>query len=73
MRGFHACRFVEADNADEAEMRCLEALRVEPTFRVKSEKLRQQTPPAKIYFEEIIEVDPDTKRTPNSGAIWFEM
>jgi len=71
--GFYATRFVEADTAEEAELLGLEALRQEQGLQIKSDKLRKQQPPAKVYFEKIEAVAKDTPRVPNSGATWFEM
>ena len=71
--GFYTTRFVEADNAEEAELAGLEVLRTDPDLEIRSEKLRQQEPLAKVYFEEIVEVAEDTDRVPNEGATWFGM
>ena len=71
--GFYATRFVEADSAEEAELSGLEMLRNDPSFEIRSEKLRQQEPPAKVFFEEIVEVAPETDQVPNKGATWFNM
>jgi len=71
--GFYTTRWIEADSAEHAEMSALELLRTEPTFQIKSPKLREQSK-AKVYFEEILEVASDTPRVPpNKGATWFEM
>ena len=71
--GFYTTRFVEAENAEEAEFAGLEMLRADPGFEIRSEKLRQQEPQAKVFFEEIVEVAPDTDQVPNKGATWFNM
>jgi hypothetical protein len=71
--GFYATRFVTAASPDEAEFTALEMLRRDPDFQISSEKLRRQEPPAKVYFDEIVDVDSRTDQTPNSGATWFNM
>ena len=71
--GFYTTRFVEAENAEQAELAGLEALRSDEDLQIRSEKLKQQEPPAKVFFEDIVEVAPNTKRVPNKGATWFEM
>ena len=66
--GFYTTRWVEAADAEQAELAALDLLRTEPTFQLK-------TPPegveAKVYFDEIVEVD--GPGGPNAGATWFEM
>ena len=71
--GFYTTRFVEADSAEAAELAGLDVLRHDPDLQIRLEKLQQQEPQAKVYFEEIVEVDPDTKRVPNKGATWFDI
>ncbi len=71
--GFYTTRFVEADNCDEAELAALEILRSEPGLQISSEELKKKEPQAKVYFEEINEVDASTDQLPNKGATWFEM
>ena len=71
--GFYTTRFIEAADTEEAELAGLEMLRADPDLQIKSEKLKQQEPLAKVYFEEIIQVVEDTERKPNRGATWFEM
>jgi hypothetical protein len=70
LMGFYTTRWVEAPTADEAELIALEMLRSEYQF---SEKQKRKAPDARVYFEEIVEVAPDSKRNPNSGATWFDM
>jgi hypothetical protein len=70
LMGFYTTRWVEASTAEDAELIALEMLRSEFQF---SEKQKQKAPDARVYFEEIIEVEPDNTRNPNSGATWFEM
>ena len=69
--GFYTTRWIEAASAEEAEMTALELLKSEPTFQIKSPKLREQSK-AKVYFEEIVPVR-ETKRKPGGGATWFKM
>ena len=71
--GFYTTRFVMADSCGEAEKAGLELLREEPDLRAVPAELTQQEPRATVYFDEIVEVDPNTDRTPNSGFTWFEM
>ncbi|HET6536276.1 MAG TPA: hypothetical protein VFG41_08845 [Sphingomicrobium sp.] len=70
MMGFYTTRWVEAETAEAAEQGALESVRSEFTF---SEEDRQKAPDAMMYFEEIVEVEPDTPRVPNKGASWFPM
>lgn len=68
--GFHTTRFVDADGPEQAEMLALDALRGEDFFNVPSEKRSKN---AKVFFEEITEVAPDTERAPDSGFSFFVM
>jgi hypothetical protein len=68
--GFYTTRWIEADTAEAAEQSALESVRNEFTF---GEEDRQKAPDAMMYFEEIVEVAPDTPREPNEGASWFPM
>ena len=68
--GFYATRFVEAENQEQAEILALESLREEDFFNIPLEKRSED---AKIVFEEIMEVHPDTEQTPNSGFSFFIM
>ena len=70
LMGFYTTRWVEASSADEAELLALEMLRDEFNF---SERQRSKAPHAKVYFEEIVEVEPSSSRNPNRGATWFSM
>ena len=70
LMGFYTTRWVEAATVEAAEQDALEDVRSEFTF---SEEDRRKAPDAMMYFEEIVEVDPDTPRTPNKGASWFPM
>ena len=71
--GFYTTRWVEAADPEEAELKGLEILRNDPSLAIKSDKLRQQDPVAKVYFEEIEQMVETAKRTPNKGATWFDM
>lgn len=66
--GFHTTRWVEASSADEAEAAALEALRLEPSFQIKNPDIAKG---ARVYFNEIVEVD--VPGGVNSGASWFAM
>ena len=66
--GFFAARVVEADSAENAEIRALEILRADPTFALKGLPKPKE---AKVYFAEIEEVD--GPEGPTSGATWFSM
>jgi hypothetical protein len=68
--GFHTTRFVEAPSPDEAEMLALGMLRGEDVFNIPPE-LRSDD--AKVFFDEIVEVAPDSERVPNSGFSFFAM
>ena len=68
--GFYATRWVEAESAEAAELAGLQMLREEYPV---SEEDKLRAPDAKVYFEEVVEVEPDTPRVPNAGASWFPM
>ena len=70
--GFYTTRWVEAVSLEEAEISALEAVRIDPAFEIVSPKLREQFK-AMVYFEEILEVPPETPRVPSKGATWFDM
>ena len=70
LMGFYTSRWVEADTAEAAERLALEMIRSEFQF---SEEDRRRAPDAKMFFEEIVEVEPDTPRGLNKGASWFPM
>jgi hypothetical protein len=70
LMGFYTTRWVEAETVEVAEQGALEAVRDEFRF---SEEDRRKAPDAVMYFEEIVEVEPDTPRVPNKGATWFPM
>ena len=66
--GFYATRWVEAESAEAAEPIARELVRDEFRF---SEEDRRRAPDAKMYFEEIVELELDTPKLPNKGASWF--
>ncbi len=66
--GFYTTRWVSASSPEEAEIVALEALRAEPNFQVDD---AEKTKDAKIYFEEIVEVDGPGGVI--AGAAWFVM
>lgn len=68
--GFHATRFIDAKSAEEAERIAVTALREDAALTVASEPRVKN---AKVYFESIEEVPPDTERVPNEGFSFFSM
>ena len=72
LMGFYTTRWVEAASEEEAEMLALEALRSDPDLQPSLE-VRDRSKAAKVFFEEIDEVPPETERCPNKGATWFRM
>ena len=68
--GFHTTRFVDAAGPEEAEMLALDLLRSEEFFNIPPESRSED---AKVFFEEIVEVAPNTERVPNSGFSFFVM
>jgi hypothetical protein len=68
--GFHATRFVDAPSTQEAERIVVAALREEPALTVNVEP---STKNARVYFEKIEEVPPETERVPNAGFAFFSM
>lgn len=68
--GFYTTRFVEAANQGEAEMLALDLLRGEEFFNTPPGSRSED---AKVFFDEIVEVAPDTERVPNGGFSFFVM
>ncbi len=68
--GFYATRFIEATNADEASATVREQLRNDDIFNIP-EELRSED--ARIFFEEIVEVLPNTVQQPDAGFSFFIM
>jgi hypothetical protein len=68
--GFHATRFVDAQSAEEAERIAVASLRADAALTVSVEPRIKN---AKVYFESIEEVPPDTERVPNTGFSFFSM
>jgi hypothetical protein len=68
--GFHATRFVDAKSAGEAERIAVAALREDAALTVTAEPRVKN---AKVYFESIEEVPPETERVPNEGFSFFSM
>lgn len=68
--GFYTHRWVEAENAGQAELKTLELLRGEFRF---SEDEKRKAPDAKMYFEEVAELPEGSPIGPNGGATWFPM
>ncbi len=66
--GFYTTRWIEASSPEDAETAALAALRLEPNFQIDD---AEKTKDAKVYFEEIAEVD--GPGGVNSGAVWFVM
>lgn len=69
--GFYTTRFVEAETAEDAEMKALEILKGEESFRLPE----GVTPPsnAKVYFEEIEEVLVSELPEVNAGFTFYVM
>ena len=70
LMGLYSTRWVEAETAEAAEPLALEMLRDEFRF---SDEDKKKAPDAKAYFEEVVEMPPETPRVPNAGATWFSM
>ncbi|WP_296252267.1 hypothetical protein [uncultured Stenotrophomonas sp.] len=68
--GFYATRFVEAASRDDAEALALDQLRNEDELNIPAE-LRSED--ARVFFEEITEINADSERLPNSGFTFFVM
>ena len=66
--GFFTTRCVEAETADEAEMRALASLRQEALFDLGGAAGPKD---ARVYFNTIVEIDEPLP--PHSGATWFQM
>ena len=66
--GFYTTRFVDAGTPEEAEMLAVDLLRTDADLDVSAEHRTQE---AKVYFEKIEEVHPETERKPNSGFTFF--
>jgi hypothetical protein len=69
--GFYVTRFVEAQSVEDAESLALQALQRERSLRVPP-VVRKRFADARVYFEEIVEVEPRWKR-PKKGFSFFEM
>ena len=69
--GFYTTRFVEADNADEAEMRGLESLRSHEWLA--SLRGHPQADRARVFFEEIEQVLAETAPANPPGLVFFAM
>jgi hypothetical protein len=68
LMGFFTTRWVEAASPEEAELKALAMMRVEDTFKLPDGRPKPKD--AKVFFEEIIEVDgPQTR----GGATWYAM
>jgi hypothetical protein len=59
--GFYTTRVVEADSTEEAEMKALADLKKDKTLRVPK---MQRDPEAKVFFEEIAELNRRPVRKP---------
>lgn len=66
--GFYTTRWVEASDAEAAELIALDALRSDPKLQLESKDLRTD---ARVYFDEIVEVD--GPGGPNTGFVWYPM
>ena len=72
LKGFYTVRVVEAENEVDAELAAMDLLRKDPALQVKSKKLQEQEPPAKVYFVRIDQLR-DGEEQPGTGLIWFTM
>ena len=68
--GFYTTRYVEAGTAEAAELLALEMLRNDKALKVAP---GAHTKEARIHFEQIEEVPPETERVPNAGFTFFNM
>ena len=69
--GFFVTRFVKAPSAEEAESLSLAELRREDRFRIPSAGL--QPPDARVFFAEILEIEPSVVPPVTPGLVWYEM
>lgn len=69
--GFYTTRWVEASDANAAEMKALEILKADEFLSDLPEE--QKNPKAKVYFQEIEELSEKPKQVPGAGFTWFEM
>jgi hypothetical protein len=67
MWGFYTTRYVEATDAEDAELKALELLRNEPALQVEAGTPGVEN--AKVFFEEIEQVD--RPGAPNAGFRFF--
>jgi len=66
--GFFTTRLIEAASPADAESLAVEMLREDEDLKVAA---KYRTPDAKIYFEKIEEMPPDTESVPNKGFTFF--
>ncbi|GJL94674.1 MAG: hypothetical protein DHS20C05_10790 [Hyphococcus sp.] len=69
--GFYTTRWVEAGNADSAEMKALAILKSDELLAELPKEHR--SPEAKVYFQEIEELSEKPQQAPGAGFTWFEM
>jgi hypothetical protein len=69
--GFYTTRFVEANSPEEAETKALANLKNEQTFSLPPGVARASN--AKVYFENIEEVDNSEVNETNMGLSFFVM
>lgn len=69
--GFYTTRFVQAENTESAEMLGLELLRAEDSLQLPDGVTPLDS--AKVYFEEIDEVDESEVPETQSGFTFFKM
>ena len=69
--GFYTTRFIQAEDEDSAEMVGLDLLRTEGSFQLPD----GLSPPAaaKVYFEELAEVEESEGPESQGGFSWFRM
>ena len=67
--GFATTRFVKAANPDEAELKSVDLVRADKEW--ESEVIRENLGQARIYLDEIIEIDAIPKSGPGQGYTFF--
>jgi hypothetical protein len=67
--GFYTTRFIEATDAESAEANALQSLRAE----IELDPPPGYKPTGQVYFEEVIEIAPDTVPARQPGMVWYRM
>lgn len=68
--GFYTTRYVMAESPAQAEHLALALLQADETLRVPES---EQSPQARVFFEEIEQVPDETEQAPNQGFSFFMM